>query len=192
MLAQVITNGVLMGSVIALIASGLAFIYGPLNLVNFAHGDLLMLAAYVVYYSQGIFHMPWPASIVLSVLVTTGLGIVVERAAYRPLRDSPRTTILISAIGVSFLVENLGLVIFGGRPQSFPLPRFLDIGSATEIGGITIENITFLGSIVRVQLKINEHSLFMDTFNNPFLELPRIGDKAKITFSKEAVLILRK
>jgi putative spermidine/putrescine transport system ATP-binding protein len=75
------------------------------------------------------------------------------------------------------------------RPERF---NFLSEGEKANLLECTIENITFLGSIVRVQLKVNEHSLFMDTFNNPFLELPNIGDKAKITFSKEAVLILRK
>jgi branched-chain amino acid transport system permease protein len=152
MFLQHLANAVSLGSLYSLVAIGYTMVYGILRLINFAHGDLLMLAAYVVYYSQGMFHLSWPASIILSVLVTTGLGIVVERAAYRPLRDSPRTTILISAIGVSFLVENLGLVVFGGRPQAFPLPRFLDIGSATEIGGITIENITFAIPVVTLVL----------------------------------------
>ena len=143
MFLQHLANAVSLGSLYALVAIGYTMVYGILRLINFAHGDLLMLAAYVVYYSHGMFRFPWPASITLSILVTCGLGIAVERAAYRPLRDSPRTTILISAIGVSFLLENLGLVIFGGRPQSFPLPRAFDIGNATQIGGVTVENITF-------------------------------------------------
>ena len=140
---QHLANAISLGSLYSLVAIGYTMVYGILRLINFAHGDLLMLAAYVVYYGRGLWNLPWPLSIGLAVLVTVGLGIVVERSAYRPLRDSPRTTILISAIGVSFLLENLGLVVFGGRPQAFPLPRFLDFGSATQVGNVTIENITF-------------------------------------------------
>ena len=140
---QHLANAISLGSLYSLVAIGYTMVYGILRLINFAHGDLLMLAAYAVYYGRGLWNLPWPLSIVLAVLVTVGLGIVVERSAYRPLRDSPRTTILISAIGVSFLLENLGLVVFGGRPQAFPLPRFLDFGSATQVGNVTIENITF-------------------------------------------------
>lgn len=152
MFLQHLANAISLGSLYALVAIGYTMVYGILRLINFAHGDLLMLAAYVVYYSQGMFRLPWPVSIVLSIVVTMCFGIVVERAAYRPLRDSPRTTILISAIGVSFLVENLGLVVFGGRPQPFPLPRFLDIGSATQIGSVTVENITFAIPVVTLTL----------------------------------------
>ncbi len=149
---QHLANAISLGSLYSLVAIGYTMVYGILRLINFAHGDFLMLAAYVVYYGQGIFRLPWPVSIIAAILITVGLGIVVERSAYRPLRDSPRTTILISAIGVSFLLENLGLVVFGGRPQSFPLPRFLDVGSATEIGAVTIENITFAIPVVTLSL----------------------------------------
>lgn len=152
MFLQHLANAISLGSLYSLVAIGYTMVYGILRLINFAHGDLLMLAAYVVYYGQGIFHLPWLISIAVSILITTGLGIVVERSAYRPLRDSPRTTILISAIGVSFLIENLGLVLFGGRPQPFPLPRFLDVGSATQIGSIAIENITFAIPVVTLLL----------------------------------------
>jgi branched-chain amino acid transport system permease protein len=152
MFFQHLANAISLGSLYSLVAIGYTMVYGILRLINFAHGDLLMLAAYVVYYGRGMFGLPWPVSIVLSVAVTIGIGIAVERAAYRPLRDSPRTTILISAIGVSFLIENVGLVVFGGRPQPFPLPGFLDSGSAAEIAGITIENITFAIPVVTLLL----------------------------------------
>lgn len=144
MFFQHLANAVSLGSLYALVAIGYTMVYGILRLINFAHGDLLMVAAYIVYYGRGMFHLPWPVSIVLAVALTSGTGIIVERAAYRPLRNSPRTTILISAIGVSFLVENLGLVVFGGRPQSFPLPAMFDSGSAKEIAGVRVENITFV------------------------------------------------
>lgn len=149
---QHLANAISLGSLYSLVAIGYTMVYGILRLINFAHGDLLMLAAYIVYYGRGMFHLPWPISIAVSIALTAGIGIIVERSAYRPLRDSPRTTILISAIGVSFLVENVGLVVFGGRPQPFPLPPFLDSGSASELGGIRIENITFVIPIVTLVL----------------------------------------
>ncbi|HHY44791.1 MAG TPA: branched-chain amino acid ABC transporter permease [Firmicutes bacterium] len=152
MFFQHLANAISLGSLYSLVAIGYTMVYGILRLINFAHGDLLMLAAYIVYYARGMFHLPWPISIILAILLTAGTGILVERAAYRPLRDSPRTTILISAIGVSFLVENLGLVLFGGRPQPFPLPAVFDSGSAREIGGVRVENITFAIPVVTLVL----------------------------------------
>ncbi|HHX28630.1 MAG: branched-chain amino acid ABC transporter permease [Bacillota bacterium] len=152
MFFQHLANAISLGSLYSLVAIGYTMVYGILRLINFAHGDLLMLAAYIVYYGRGMFHLPWVPSILLAILLTAAIGIIVERSAYRPLRDSPRTTILISAIGVSFLVENLGLVLFGGRPQPFPLPVFFDSGSAQEIGGVRIENVTFAIPVVTLVL----------------------------------------
>ncbi len=152
MFFQHLANAISLGSLYSLVAIGYTMVYGILRLINFAHGDLLMLAAYIVYYGRGMFHLPWVPSILLAILLTAAIGIIVERSAYRPLRDSPRTTILISAIGVSFLVENLGLVLFGGRPQPFPLPAAFDSGSAQEIGGVRIENVTFAIPVVTLVL----------------------------------------
>ena len=149
---QHLANAISLGSLYALIAIGYTMVYGILRLINFAHGDLLMVAAYVVFYAQGIFHLPLLLSVALAVVITAATGVIIERAAYRPLRNSPRSTILISAIGISFLLENVGIVVFGGRPKSFPLPQWLDIGSAAQIGQVTIENITFAIPIVTVIL----------------------------------------
>jgi len=101
-------------------------VYGVIRLINFAHGDLLMVAAYIGFFGIVIFHLPWPVVFGISILLTGVLGILIDRGAYKPLRNSPRISALITAIGVSFLLENLGIVIIGGRPKSFPRPALFE------------------------------------------------------------------
>lgn len=136
-----LANAVSLGSLYSLVAIGYTMVYGILRLVNFAHADLLMVAAYAAFYGVYMFRLPFPLSIAVGIAVTAGLGVLIERRAYRPLRDSPRITAMISAIGVSFLLENLGLVLFSGRPRSFPVPDFL--ASSTQVAGIRVTNVTF-------------------------------------------------
>ena len=123
---QHLSNGLALGSLYALIAIGYTMVYGILRLINFAHGDIFMLSTYVVFYSITMFFVPWWVAFPIAILITGIFGVVLERAAYRPLRDSPRISIMISAIGASFLIENLAIVIFGGRPKAFPIPEFFD------------------------------------------------------------------
>ena len=101
-------------------------VYGVLRLINFAHGDLLMVSAYIAFFGIIMFHLPWIAAFIISIILTGCLGILIDRGAYKPLRNSPRISALITAIGVSFLLENLGIVLIGGRPKSFYAPGFLD------------------------------------------------------------------
>lgn len=119
---QQLVNGLSLGSLYALIAIGYTMVYGILRLINFAHGDLLMVAAYVALGGLSLFILPWPVAFLAALLLTGLLGAVLERLAYRPLRRAPRLSLLISAIGASFLLENLALVFIGGRPQPFPIP----------------------------------------------------------------------
>ncbi len=137
-----LANAVSLGSLYSLVAIGYTMVYGILRLVNFAHADLLMVAAYAAFYGVLVFRLPFAISVLLAIVLTAGVGVLIERRAYRPLRDSPRITAMISAIGVSFLLENLGLVLFTGRPKSFPVPGFL--GASTDIAGIRVTNITFV------------------------------------------------
>lgn len=102
---QHLANGISLGSLYALIAIGYTMVYGILRLINFAHGDIIMLAAFFVYFAIGIFSMPWYMAFIVSIIATTIVGVLIERMAYKPLRDAPRISILISAIGVSFLIE---------------------------------------------------------------------------------------
>ncbi len=116
-------------------------VYGVLRLINFAHGDLLMVSAYVAFYVIVIFHLPWPVGFALAVLFTAVLGMLIDRAAYRPIRNSPRISALITAIGVSFLLENLALVSIGGRSKAFPRPQIFD--GVVEACGVRVPYLTF-------------------------------------------------
>ncbi len=107
-------------------------VYGILRLINFAHGDVMMVGCYFAFYGILLFALPWFYSFLLAIVLTALLGILIDRGAYRPVRNAPRISALITAIGVSFLLENLGLVLFGGRPKAFFRP---DIFSGLHVLG---------------------------------------------------------
>jgi len=149
-LFQHLANGISLGSLYALIAIGYTMVYGILRLVNFVHGEIFMLGAYIAFYGMLYTPLPWWLVFILAALITGVLGLVVERLAYRPLRGKPRITILISAIGASFLIQNLAILIFGGRPKAFPVP---DVFSGVAvIGGVSISVVTFVIPVVTVIL----------------------------------------
>jgi len=122
MFLQQLINGVSLGSLYGLIAIGYTMVYGILRLINFAHGDVLMVGCYFAFYAILIFSLPWYFSFLAAIFLTGVLGIAIDRGAYLPVRKAPRISALITAIGVSFLLENLALVIFGGRPKAFYRP----------------------------------------------------------------------
>src|SRR5512141_625273 len=96
---QQLINGISLGSLYGLVAIGYTMVYGILRLINFAHGDLLMVAAYSAIYGITLFSLPWYLSFPLAILVTGSVGILLDRGAYKPLREAPRISLLISAIG---------------------------------------------------------------------------------------------
>jgi branched-chain amino acid transport system permease protein len=122
---QQLVYGLTLGCLYGLLAIGYTMVYGVLRLINFAHGDLLMVSAYVGFFGVVIFNAPWPLAFAGSVLFTALLGILIDRGAYKPIRKSPRINALITAIGVSFLLENLGLVIIGGDQNRSQYQNFL-------------------------------------------------------------------
>ncbi len=116
-IAQVI-NGLQTGSVYALVALGYSMVYGIILLLNFAHGDIIMVGAYMVYYAIASFALPPVVAVILAVLVSTALGVIIEKVAYTPLRSAPRLSLLITAIGISFLLENGAQLVFGADQKS--------------------------------------------------------------------------
>lgn len=122
---QQMVNGLSLGSLYALIAIGYTMVYGILRLINFAHGDLIMVSAYVAVMGVGWFRWPWPLAATMAVITTGILGVMLELGAYRPLRHAPRISLLISAIAASFFLENVALVIVGGIPRPFPVPAWI-------------------------------------------------------------------
>jgi len=137
---QHLANGLSLGGLYALIAIGYTMVYGILRLINFAHGDIVMMAAYFAFYGIALFLLPWPVAFLLAIIGTVFLGMGIERVAYRPLRDAPRISVLISAIGVSLLLENVAIVAFGGRPKAFPRPSMF--AEQWEVQGVRFNNLT--------------------------------------------------
>lgn len=151
---QQLINGLTLGSLFALVAIGYTMVYGILRLINFAHGDIFMMAMYIAFFSISIFNIPWYISFVLVIILTAVLGIATEKAAYKPLRNqgAPKISLLISSIGASYLMENLATVIFSGRPKSFPqIPLFTDM---MEIGSLHIQKLAIMVPIITAVLLI--------------------------------------
>ncbi len=117
---QQLINGLSVGSVYALIALGYTMVYGIIKLINFAHGDIYMLGAYFGFYFITKFHMGIIPALLLSMAACALIGVIIERVAYKPLRNSPRITALITAIGVSLFIENFAQIVFGAKFKSFP------------------------------------------------------------------------
>jgi branched-chain amino acid transport system permease protein len=124
--SQQLINGISLGSLYGLIAIGYTMVYGILRLINFAHGDVMMMGCFFAYYGILMFSLPWQFSFIIAIALTAILGIIIDRGAYRPVRKAPRISALITAIGVSFLLENAGIVVFGGRQKAFFRPEMFD------------------------------------------------------------------
>ncbi len=132
---QQLVNGISLGSIYALIALGYTMIYGIIKLINFAHGDIYMVGAYIGFYAITQAHLSIVPALIVSFVVTGILGVVVEKLAYKPLRHAPRISVLITAIGVSFFLEYTSMYFVSPTPRTFPA-LFGDV--AIEIGGIVI------------------------------------------------------
>ena len=126
-------NGLQTGSVYALVALGYSMVYGIILLLNFAHGDIIMVGAYTAFYAMTAFHLHPILSVVLAVVTSTLLGVVLEKVAYTPLRSAPRLSLLITAIGISFLLENGAQLLFGADTKSMDtlVPGNVSFGSVT-------------------------------------------------------------
>ena len=118
---QQLINGVSLGSIYALIALGYTMVYGIMKLINFAHGDIYMLGAYAGYFATAHFKMPFLPAFIFSMVIAAIAGMVIERLAYRPLRNAPKIAILITAIGVSLLLEYGGMLLVTPQPRTFPV-----------------------------------------------------------------------
>ena len=117
---QQLINGVSLGSIYALIALGYTMIYGILKLINFAHGDVYMLGAYIGFFCTSMLKLSFLPSILVAMAGTALAGMIIERVAYRPMRNAPRIAILITAIGVSFFLENAMILFASPQPRTFP------------------------------------------------------------------------
>ena len=143
-------NGLNIGSIYALIALGYTMVYGIAKLINFAHGDVIMVGAYISFISMK-FGLPWWLAVVISIVACAVLGVVMEKVAYKPLRNASRISLLITAIGISYLLQNLFQLIFGANPQ--PYHAFITL-PALNLGGISIQANYYITFSVSVLLMI--------------------------------------
>lgn len=135
-------SGLGLGSVYAIMALGYSMVYGIAKMLNFAHGDIIMVGAYVAFYAISGAGMPAWLAIIISIVVCTALGVVIERLAYKPLREASSLAVLITAIGVSYFLENGALILWGADSKFFPSDIFPEGG--LTIGGLTISWLTII------------------------------------------------
>lgn len=147
---QQMVNGFSLGSMYALIAIGYTMVYGVLRLINFAHGDIMMVGAFIGYSSIAVFGLPFPVAVFLAVALSASLGIFTDKIAYKPLREAPKISLLITAIGISFFLENSFTVFAGGVPRAFPVPDYME--HIFNVAGVTFSVSSILVPIVTLIL----------------------------------------
>lgn len=140
-----IINGLSTGSMYALVAVGYTMVYGIAKMINFAHGEIIMVGAYITYACMSIFNIPVIIAVLLSIIGCAILGVVTEKIAYRPLRSSGSLTVLITAIGVSYLLQNLFLIIFGSASLTFP--KIIPSGTI-RIGTLSMSYVTIATLVI--------------------------------------------
>ncbi len=147
---DLLLSGITVGSLYALIAIGYTMVYGILRLINFAHGDIFMMAGFFMVYISA--SMPMAVAIPVVLIMTVALGLLIERAAYKPLRSAPRMSVMISAIGVSYLLQNLATYITGGLARPYPEISFLK--GTFMLGALKIKVITVVTPLLTILLVI--------------------------------------
>ncbi len=152
MLLQSLANAITLGSLYALVAIGYTMVYGILRLINFAHGEIFMMSMYFAFYFVTAAMLPWYLAFLFAIACTGILGIIIERAAYRPLREAPRISLLISSIGVSYLLQNLAVVLFSGIQKQFPpVAMFQDV---ITIANVRIQKLSIYVPLITAVLVI--------------------------------------
>ena len=138
-------NGSRTGTIYALIAIGYTMVYGIAKMINFAHGDIIMVGAYALYFSISVLGLPVPIALLITVIICGVLGVMIEKVAYKPLRSAPPLAVLITAIGMSFFLQSASLLIFGSTPIPFQsvIPNV-----NISIGPVVISSITVVTLIV--------------------------------------------
>lgn len=137
---QQILNGLHIGSIYALIALGYTMVYGIVKLINFAHGDIMMVGAYIAFMMLTVFNLPLPVAIIISMASCALIGMGIEKIAYKPLRNAPRMWALITAIGMSFFLETLFTILFGASSKPFPTISLPPI----QVGSLQVSKIMLI------------------------------------------------
>ena len=143
-----ILSGISVGGQYALIAIGYTMVYGILRLINFAHGDVFMVAGLMMVYLSAA--LPLYLAVPVVALLTVALGFVIEKIAYKPLRSAPRMSVMISAIGVSYLLQNLALYVTGGLNKTYPTIPW--ISDQVDLFGATTKRVTLITPVLTIIL----------------------------------------
>ena len=154
---QQLVNGITLGGVYALIAVGYTMVYGVIQLINFAHGEIYMLGAFLAYTMVTVLGVPFFAAFILTILICACIGVILDFVAYRPLRKAPRLAALITAIGMSIFLQNLALMIWGSQIKSYPRDMFpaIFLKPALSIGEVSMSWIqVFMLSITALFMVI--------------------------------------
>ena len=151
-------SGVSLGSIYAIIALGYTMVYGIAKMLNFAHGDVIMVGAYICFFACTKFNLPPIVGVILAMIVCTVLGMTIEKLAYKPLRAATSLAVLITAIGVSYLLQNAALLLFGSQQMAYP--TLVKLGSFS-VGGVQVDGITVLTLAVTAVL-MAALTLFID------------------------------
>src|SRR6266567_9105372 len=170
---QELVNGVTTGALYSLVALGFSMVYGVLKLLNFAHGDLYMVGAFigffVIQWFGGAAHLSIPVPLLLLIMfvlaaaLVGGLGVAIERFAYRPLRDAPRIAPLITAIGISFFLESAALLLFGAQYRVYNTSEFISLSSGIQIGSVTIDSVQIMVLVLGLALMFGLRQLVIQT-----------------------------
>lgn len=150
-LMQQLINGVSLGSIYALIALGYTMVYGIIRLINFAHGDIYMLGAYVGFFATTVLKLSFLPALIMAMVVAAVVGVVIERLAYKPLRNAPKIAVLITAIGVSLFLEYGGMLLVTPQPRTFPEVFTAQI---YKIGGVVINSQQIVILVVSLVLMV--------------------------------------
>ena len=151
MLANLI-NGISLGRIYAIIALGYTMVYGIAKMLNFAHGDVIMVGGYVSFCAMMYLGFPAPLAVLLAMIVCTTLGITIERLAYKPLRSATSLAVLITAIGMSYFLQNAALIIWGANPKAFP-NMFKNI-EAIEFAGARVSPVALVAIVANVIIMV--------------------------------------
>ena len=141
-----LVSGISLGSVYAIIALGYSMVYGIAKMLNFAHGDVIMIGAYIAFCATQYWGLPPVVCVLVSVVICTVMGIVIEGLAYKPLRQATSLAVLITAIGMSYFLQNMALLIWGANPKSFP--TLLNVPSISLFGGEMLISGTAILTVV--------------------------------------------
>ncbi len=180
MIFQQLLNGIFLGSIYALLALGYTMVYGIIKLINFAHGEVYMIGAFLGYWFVNQFHLPFLVTMILVMALCSLLGVTIEFLAYRPLRGSSRITVLITAIGVSYLLQNVMIYFFGSDPR--PFPQELLPFKEWHVGNIRITSI---------QLTLFVTAICLMILLQIFVQYTKVGRSMRaVSIDQEAALLM--